>query len=387
MGREASSHPTVARIHLEHLEHNVRLLQSLVGPGTRLWPAIKANAYGHGGAIVARALLGLGIDTFCVSHPEEAVELLESGVRARFLVLSASLPEQSECIVAHDLEPVVCCEQTLESLGRAAARAGRRVAVHVKVDTGMGRIGIRPEAVPDFLESCRERPSLRVKGLMSHFARAGEADKAFSRAQIEAFERVRAVTRDSGIPFHHLANSAAAFDLPESHLDAARPGIAIYGLAPSITIANPLVKELRPVLEWVTRISFLKEVPAGVGLSYGHSFRTERASLVATLPVGYGDGLDRRLSNRLEVLVHGRRCRQVATITMGQCLVDVTPLRGRVSVGDRVTLIGRQGDEAVSADELAARLGTINYEIVTALQRRVRRIPVEGDDVPVSDSG
>ncbi len=222
---------------------------------------------------------------------------------------------------------------------------------------------------------------------MSHFARAGEADKAFSRAQIEAFERVRAVTRDSGIPFHHFANSAAAFDLPESHLDAARPGIAIYGLAPSTTIANPRVKELRPVLEWVTRISFLKEVPAGVGLCYGHSFRTERASLVATLPVGYGDGLDRRLSNRLEVLVHGRRCRQVATITMGQCLVDVTPLRGRVSVGDRVTLIGRQGDEAVSADELAARLGTINYEIVTALQRRVRRIPVEGGDVPVSDSG
>ncbi len=385
MGRERSSHPTLARIHLDHLAHNVRLLQSLVGPERRLWPAIKANAYGHDAGLVARHLLGLGYDTLCVSHPEEAVELLDAGLSARFVVLSASVPEQSECIAAHDLEPVVCTDEALESLGRAAERAGRRLAVHVKVDTGMGRIGIRPEAVPGFLARCRERPSLRVKGLMSHFALAGEADKAFSREQIEAFDRVRQATLGFGIPFHHFANSAAVFDLPESHLDAARPGIAIYGLAPSATLANPRVNELRPVLEWVTRISFLKEVPAGVGLSYGHSFRTERPSLIATVPVGYGDGLHRRLSNRLEVLVHGRRCRQVATITMGQSLVDVTELKGRVAVGDPVTLIGRQGDESVLADELAAHLGTINYEIVTAIQRRVPRVAVSGVDTPVGD--
>ncbi|MDJ0848027.1 MAG: alanine racemase [Myxococcota bacterium] len=385
MRRARSTHPTRARIHLGPLAHNLRLLQALVGPGRRLWPAIKANAYGHDAGIVARALLALGVDTLCVSHPEEAIELLESGLRARFVVLSASLPEQSEGIVAHDLEPVVCTEEMLESLGRTAARAGRRLAVHVKVDTGMGRIGIPPEAVPAFLDRCRERPSLRVKGLMSHFARAGEADKSFSRAQLEAFDRVREATRDHGIPFHHFANSAAVFDLPESHLDASRPGVAVYGLPPSTTLANPRVKELRPVLEWVTRISFLKEVPAGVGLSYGHSFRTERPSLLATLPVGYGDGLHRGLSNRLEVLIHGRRCPQVGTITMGQCLVDVTALRGRVSLGDLVTLIGRQDDEAVTADELAARLGTINYEIVTAIQRRVPRIAVDGGDAPVGN--
>jgi len=372
-----ASHPTRAWIHLDRLTHNVRLLQELAG-GVPLWPAIKANAYGHDAKLVARHLVSLGCGSLCVSYPQEAAELLESGVRARFIVLAASLPEQSECIVEHDLEPVVCTEEMIESLGRAAARAGRQLAVHVKVDTGMGRIGIPPEETRHLLTRCREQPSLRVKGLMSHFARAGESDKSFSYWQIEAFDRVRAATRDAGIPFQHFANSAAVFDLPESHLDAVRPGIAIYGLRPSEAIANPRVSELRPVLEWGTRITFLKEVPAGTGLSYGHGFRATRPSLIATLPVGYGDGLHRNLSNRHEVLVGGRRCPQVGTITMGQTLVDVTALQGRVAPGDSVTLIGRQGEESITADELAASLGTIHYEIVTAIRRRVPRISVEG---------
>jgi alanine racemase len=347
-----ASHPTRAWIHLDRLTHNVRLLQELAG-GVPLWPAIKSNAYGHDAKLVARHLVSLGCDSLCVSYPQEAAELLESGVRARFIVLAASLPEQSECIVEHDLEPVVCTEEMIESLGRAAARAGRQLAVHLKVDTGMGRVGIRPEQTRHFLTRCREQPSLRVKGLMSHFARAGESDKSFSHEQIEAFDRVRAATRDAGIPFQHFANSAAVFDLPESHLDAVRPGIAIYGLRPSEAIANPRVNELRPVLEWGTRITVLKEVPAGTGLA-------------------------RSLSNRHEVLVGGRRCPQVGTITMGQVLVDVTALRGRVARGDPVILIGQQGEESITADELAASLGTINYEIVTAIRRRVARISVEG---------
>jgi alanine racemase len=370
------THPTRAWIHLDRLGHNLRLLQELVGE-RQLWPAIKANAYGHDALLVARHLVELGYDTLCVSYAHEAVELLESGVLASFLVLSASLPEQSECLVQHGLEPVVCTEESLESLGRAAARAGRQLAVHVKVDTGMGRIGIPPEAVPAFLARCRGLPALRVRGLMSHFPRAGEADQAFSRQQIAVFDRVCQAARGFGVEFRHFANSAAVFDLPESHLDAVRPGISIYGLRPSPELANPRVRELRPVLEWRTRITFLKEVPAGAGLSYGHTFHTARPSLVATLPVGYGDGLHRNLSNRLEVLVHGQRCPQVGTITMGQILVDVTGLGGRVALGDEVVLIGRQGDQQVTADELAGKLGTINYEIVTAIQRRVPRVAVE----------
>jgi alanine racemase len=373
MDASRATHPTRAWIHLDCLAHNLRLLRELVG-GRPLWPAIKANAYGHGAQLVAQHLVSLGCDTFCTSYAEEAVELLESGVQARFVVLAAPLPEQSECIVEYELEPVVCTKEATESLSRAASRASRAVAIHVMVDTGMGRIGIAPDEVPGFLGRCRTLPGVRLRGLMSHFARAGEADKSFSRQQIEAFSRVWEAARDQGVEVRHLANSAAIFDLPESHLDAARPGIALYGLAPSDCIANPRVRELRPVLEWRTHITFLKEMSAGRGLSYGHLYRTERPSLIATLPVGYGDGLHRNLSNRLEVLVHGTRCPQVGAITMGQSLVDVTALRGRVALGDEVVLLGRQGDETVTADELAGKLGTINYEIVTSLQRRVPRL-------------
>ncbi len=370
---DGPSHLTRALIHLDRLAHNLRLLQELVGDRP-LWPAIKAEAYGHGGSIVAHELVRLGHATLCVAHVPEAVELLEAGVRARFVLLSATLPEHAEPCVAHGLEPVICTREMVEALAGAAASAGRRVAVHLKVDTGMGRIGIRPEEVAAFLEACRAHPGIRVRGLMSHFPRADEADKSLARQQIAGFERLREATRGQGIEVYHLANSAGIFDLPASHQDAVRPGIAIYGLAPSRQIENPRAAELRPVLEWKTRITFLKEVPPGTGLSYGHSFRTERRSRIATVPVGYGDGLHRGLSNRAEFLVRGVRCPQVGTITMDQSLIDVTALGNRVETGDEVTLIGRQQDEEVTADELAEKLGTINYEVVTGIAKRVPRV-------------
>ncbi len=365
-------HLTRACIHLERLDHNLGLLQELAG-SRPMWPAIKANAYGHGLEIIARHLVSRGYDTLCVAHVSEALELAGAGVAARLLLLSATLPEHSEAIVACGCEPVVCTLEMVAALARAAQRAGKPVAVQLKVDTGMGRIGIRPQEVSGFLERCRAYPAVQVRGLMSHFPCADEADKTLSRAGLAQFRAVVAAGRACGVEVCHMANSAAIFDLPEAGLDAVRPGIAIYGLRPSREIANPRVAELRPVLEWKTRITFLKEVPAGTGLSYGHRFHTRRASLIATLPVGYGDGLSRSLSNNLEVLVHGVRCPQVGSITMDQSLVDVTALRGRVASGDEVVLIGRQGDEEVSADELAGRLGTINYEIVTRIAQRVPR--------------
>jgi alanine racemase len=371
---DPSEQPTRALVHLDRLTHNVRLLQQLVGPRP-LWPAIKANAYGHGLVVVGRHLVELGLDTLCVAHASEALQLRAAGVRATYVILSAALPDESECFVEHGLEPTVCTRETVDALARAARRSGMRVAIHVKVDTGMGRIGVQPEDAEAFLEHCRKLPELRLRGLMSHFPRADEADKAFSLEQLARFERVRDATRRFGVEVYHMANSAGIFDLPDSHLDAVRPGISIYGLAPSATLSNPRVRELQPVLEWKTRITFLKELPAGVGLSYGHTFHTTRPSLIATLPVGYGDGLSRNLSNRCEVLIGGTRCPQVGTITMDQSLVDVTALRGRVALGDEAVLIGRQGDEEISADEIARQLGTINYEIVTALAQRVPRIP------------
>jgi alanine racemase len=370
-----TSHVTQVLINCDHITHNIRLLQTLVG-NRPLWPALKANAYGHGADIVGRHLVRLGYTTLCVAHVAEAIELAEAGVQATCIVMSATLPEYSDYLVAYGCEPVVCTLDMVESLARTATKAGKRVSVHVKVDTGMGRLGIRPDQVGDFLTRCQDFPAVVVKGLMSHLPLASEADKTFSLQQMAHFQQVQAVSRGAGIAFYHLANSAAVFDLPEAYCDAVRPGIAIYGLKPSCTIAHPGVNDLRPVLEWRTRITFLKEVPAGTGLSYGHTFHTARPSLIATIPLGYGDGLSRRLSNNLELLIGGRRCPQVGCICMDQCLVDVTALRGMVQVGDAVVIVGRQGTEEVTVDELGTRLGTINYEIVTSIARRVPRLAI-----------
>jgi alanine racemase len=369
-------HLTKAYINLQNLTHNLRLLQSLAGSAA-IWPVLKANAYGHDAKIVASHLVRLGCHTLCLADVEEAASLADAGVTASFVILSATLPQHSDALVAYGCEPVVCTLDMVEALAAAAGRAGKRLSVHLKVDTGMGRLGIRPAEVLSFVERCRDFPALRIRGLMSHFPRADEADKRYSLEQLARFQEVVALTRDRGIEVRHMANSAALIDIPASHFDAVRPGIALYGLRPSSTIANPDVGALRPVLQWKTQITFLKEVPAGAGLSYGHAFHTERPSLIATAPIGYGDGLWRSLSNQLEVLVRGVRCPQVGRITMDMSLIDVTALRGQVKLGDEIVIIGRQDSAEITADELAARLGTINYEVVTCISHRVPRLAIE----------
>jgi alanine racemase len=384
MGHDLSQldkHPTEALIHLDRLTHNVRLIEQLVG-SRPLWPAIKANAYGHGAEIVARHLAALGHETLCVAHLQEALSLGRADVKATFVILSAMLPEQAGAIVAAGCEPVVCTAAMAAALSAEADRQNKIIAVHVKVDTGMGRIGIAPAEVGQFLDYCRSLPHLEVRGLMSHFARADEADKACSKRQFERFLGVAAEAKNDGEYCLHMANSAAIFDLPSSHLDAVRPGIALYGLAPSVNIVNRRVRNLLPVLEWRSKVTFLKEVPAGTGISYGHSFITPRPSLIATMPIGYGDGLHRSLSDRCAFLIRGKRCPQVGRITMDQSMIDVTALRGQIEIGDDVVIIGRQGDQEVTADELASTLGTINYEVVTAIASRVPRRAVGGDARP-----
>ncbi len=365
-----------AFIHLDRLTRNLRLLQDLAGPRP-LWPCVKANAYGHGLELIVRHLESLGIDTVCVAHVSEAVLLREVGIGATILVLSAPPPEACETIVAHRLEPVVGSREVLEALSQASAQLAQPVSVHLKVDTGMGRIGLLPQQMPDLVARATALEGIQVRGLMSHFPLADEPESAISQKQIETFERVCAETAEAAIPFRHMANSAAIFDWPESRFDAVRPGIAMYGLRPSPAIAHPRVAELEPILDWTTRLTFLKEVPAGVGLSYGHTFSTDRPSLIGTFPVGYGDGLPRSLSNRMEVLVGGQRCPQVGTITMDQTLVDVTALRGRVAVGDPVVLVGQQGVEQARVDRWAETLSTINYEMVTGISARVPRVAID----------
>jgi alanine racemase len=368
-------HLTKAYIHLDHLSDNLRLMRAEAGKAS-VWPVIKADAYGHDARLVASHLSSSDCSTLCVADVGEAVSLIDAGVRATFVVLSATLPEHAEPLAAYECEPVVCTLEMLEALGSAAKKTGKRLSVHVKTDTGMGRLGIRPQEALTFLDRCRDWPALRVRGLMSHFPRADEADKSYSLEQLAGFLQVVEATKGHDIEVRHMANSAAILDIPGSHFDAVRPGIALYGLRPSATITNPRVRELKPVLEWKTRITFLKEVPAGVGLSYGHAFHTQKPSVIATIPIGYGDGLARNLSNTLEVLVRGVRCPQVGRITMDMSLVDVTCLRGQIHLGDEVVIIGQQGQNEITADELAAKLGTINYEIVTGISHRVPRVVV-----------
>lgn len=376
---ESSSRLTRAEIHVSRLARNLRVLQDIVGPRP-LWPCIKANAYGHGIELIARQLIALGYDTFGVADVSEAVALLDAGIDAKLIVLSSTLPEHAEALVAHGCEPVVCTREMVESLAEKARRLGCSVSVHVKLDTGMGRIGIAPRDARSFLDYCRSFPTINVRGIMSHFARADETDKSHALGQLRLFNEIIELTRGYDIEFRHMANSAAIFDIDGSYFDAARPGIAIYGLPPSPSIANRRVDELRPILKWRTHVTFIKEVPGGTGLSYGHTFRTDKPSVIATIPVGYGDGLSRRLSNDVDVLIRGVRCRQVGNITMDMSLIDVTPIRERIKPGDEVVLIGRQGTEEITADELAAKLGTINYEIVTCIAERVPRVTVSDDD-------
>jgi alanine racemase len=349
------------------------LLQDHVG-NRLLLPAIKANAYGHGAEIIGTHLVSLGYNTLCVAHLCEAIELAEVGLTANIIILSPTLAEKSEYFVEYGFEPVLCTLDMAKSLSIAASKRDKKIAFHLKVDTGMGRVGIRPDEVTAFLERCRDYPGIYAKGIMSHLPRADEEDKNFSGNQIDIFRKVREASKGYGISIYHFANSAAIFDLPDAYFDAARPGISIYGLKPSSTIANPRVNELKPILEWKTRIIYLKEVPSGTGLSYGHIYHTQRPSLIASIPLGYGDGLSRLLSNRFDLLIHGIRCPQVGRICMDQCLVDVTALKKSVNLGDEVVIIGKQGNDEITADELALKLGTINYEIVTSIAKRVPRI-------------
>ncbi len=367
------THLTQAVIHLAHLTHNMTLLQKLAGQRP-LFPAIKANAYGHGAEIVARHLITLGYTTLCTAHISEAVELLDAGVEATFIILSPTLPQNSGFIVEYDLQPFVCTSEQLESLAKAAGAKQKRVSIHVKVDTGMGRMGVAPEKLATFLDECSTYPEIRIAGVCSHFPRADENDLTFSRTQVELFLKMKEETKDCKVGMYHIANSAAIFALPGALNDAVRPGISMYGLKPSPAMEVAGLEDLKPVMSLTSQITYLKEVEAETGISYGHTYHTDSPALIATIPVGYGDGINRLLSNKLEVIVGGRRCHQIGRICMDQCMIDVTPLRGEVHLGDEVVLIGNQGNEAIIADELAAKQGTINYEIVTSISARVPRI-------------
>ena len=356
---------TQARIDAAALAHNLRAVQT-AAPRSRVIAVVKADAYGHGAVRCAKALDAAGADALGVALVEEGAALREAGLSGRMLAFGGRYDE----VVRLRLEPFVFRLEHLDGLDAAARAAGEVLPVHLKVDTGMGRIGVQPEEVAGFLDALAARPALRLAGLCSHFANADLADAALTRAQVARLLGVAALARARGhAPEVHLANSAAIFSLPEAHLDAVRPGLALYGASP----APHLTADLRPVLTWATEVTHLKTVPVGTPISYGSRWRAARPSVIATLPIGYADGYPRAYTNNAFVLVRGRRAPIVGTVCMDMCMADVTDVPG-ADVGDEVVLLGAQGLARVTVEELAQRAGTISYEVFCRIGARVPRV-------------
>lgn len=364
--------PTSALIDLDALEHNFREVVRCA-EGQQVLAVVKARAYGHGAVEVSRRLQTLGADMFGVALVEEGRELRDAGILAPILVMGATFPEQAEAIVSLKLTPAIFSLAVAQALSEAAYKRRTTIDVHVKIDTGMGRIGIAPEDAPGFIAALRKLGSLSVQGLMTHFADADLRDKQFASRQMDRFEALLDVLEEKkiNVPVRHAANSAAVLDFHRAFFTMVRPGLMLYGYNP--LEEGAIGADLRRVLSLVTRIAFLKKVPAGVPVSYGRTFTTKRESIIATLPVGYADGYSRGLSNKGATLVRGIRVPVVGRVCMDMCMIDVTDVPG-AGEGDEVVLIGSQGSERITADDIAAMTGTIAYEVLCGISSRVPRI-------------
>ncbi len=381
---------TWSEIDLSAYAHNIRELRRITQPQARLMAVVKANGYGHGAIEVARTALQNGAELLGVARLHEAVELRKAGLAAPILIFGYSPPESTPTIVDNELIQTVYSPASAQALSEQAARRGEKIKVHIKIDSGMGRLGLLVDDPADKpspgsaaarsisdVKTISRLANVEVEGIFTHFATADSADKSYATAQLKRFTGFLGRLESDGLkpPLRHAANSAALIDLPDSHLDLVRPGIATYGLNPSAEIHQNRV-QLRPVMTLKSRIIHLKQVPAGFHISYGITYRTDKPTTIATVPVGYADGINRMLSSRGYMLVHGQRVPIVGRVCMDLTMLDVGALHD-VQIEDEVVVFGRQSDEALAADELATTLGTINYEIVTSIAGRVPRIYIK----------
>jgi alanine racemase len=376
-----------AEVDLAAIAANVRELRRLTDPKAKLMAVVKADGYGHGASHIARAALGAGAEWLGVARLPEAIRLRKEGFASPLLVLGYTPPEDAERLLEFDLRQAVYSLAAAEAYSAAAVRRGGRIRVHVKVDTGMGRLGLVPAAlargeagdpVGDDLvrtvSTIARLPGLEAEGIFTHFAASDSADKTYARRQLGIFVEVLDRLRESGLEFgvRHAANSAAVIDLPESHFDLVRPGIALYGLQPSDEVDLSRIR-LTPAMTLKTRIIHLKSVPAGTCISYGMTHCTSAPTVIATIPTGYADGYRRRFSSTGEMLVGGQRVPVVGRVCMDLTMLDVGAVPSP-RIEDEVVIFGRQGDQYIAADDLARSLGTINYEIVCDLTQRVERV-------------
>ncbi len=363
--------PTHVEIDLEAISDNVAAIATHVAPAG-VMPILKANAYGHGLVEVARHLEDRGTGVVGVAYLEEGLTLRRAGIGLDIVVLGGIVGSQIPAFLRHDLQITVPSVDKLAQVDAAAAALGRRARVHLKFDTGMERIGVHWYSAGPLVEAALASRHVDVVGVYSHLANSDDPDLRDARRQVERFEAVldHWRRRSEPLPTRHLANSGAVLALPEAHYDLVRPGILCYGVAPSDEAVVTI--PVRPAMRWVTRVVYFKVVEAGHPVSYGSTWAPAARTRLVTLPVGYGDGYLRAASNRAEVLVGGQRRRVVGRICMDQTMVDLTA-EGSAYNGDEVVLLGRQGDEEISAAELAAHAGTIAYEVLTNVNARVPR--------------
>lgn len=365
-------HRIYARIDLDAIRQNISLVRSRIPANTRLMLVVKADAYGHGAAVLAKETEAEA-DYFAVAAIDEALELREAGITKPILVLGCTSPQLFGVALEHDITLTIFSAERAKILSNTAKSLGKPARVHFAVDTGMGRIGWNvSEESADEAAAVARMPLIEIEGIFSHFARADEADKTASLVQKEQFDRFLSMLEARGVsvPLRHLDNSAAILEFSEKY-DMVRAGIILYGLFPSDEVTKTL--PLKPALELISYISHVKTVPQGMGISYGATFVTPRPMRIATVPVGYADGYPRSLSGKGAVLIHGHRCPILGRICMDQMMVDVSDVP-EAEIEDRVTLIGADGNERISVEEIAALAGTIHYEIICGLSRRVPRI-------------
>ena len=364
-----------AAIDLDAVCHNISEIKKLVGPDTKIMPVIKADGYGHGAVPVAKALNKIGVDGFAVAIIEEGIALRKQGITKPILILGYTSEYQYASLIQHEIEQTVFSYEMAEAISKFAVTMKKEARIHIKVDTGMNRIGFKPtEESVGQVQRIQKLPNIKIQGIFTHFACADEEDKTSARYQKELFDQFVSKIEEKGIeiPVKHVSNSAAIMDLRECRMDMVRSGIITYGLYPSEEVDKSAI-DLKPALSLISPVIHVKEVGPGEGVSYGSTFVTDRKTRIATIPVGYADGYPRALSSRGRVIIRGQYAPIIGRICMDQFMVDVTDIEG-VSVMDRVTLVGTEGDKNISVEEAADLAGSFNYEFVCGIGKRVPRV-------------
>ncbi|MDH3493231.1 MAG: alanine racemase [Acidobacteriota bacterium] len=371
--------PTQAEINLANLVYNLRSVRDFVGKDMLYMAVVKADAYGHGAVECAQALERAGVDWFGVAIPSEGEELRRNGITSRILSLGGFWEGQEEFLLGHNITPVLFDLELARSLDRVAGAQGRQATVHIKIDTGMGRVGVPFDELEGFAKTMAELSNLHVEGMMTHYAAADDlSQNDFSRLQTSRFHKSVEIFSRYGMrpSITDLANSPGTFSQPDAGGNLVRLGGALYGLGDDVLPPLASLPQLKPVLSLTSRIKMVKGVAAGRTLGYGRTFETKRDSLIATIPIGYQDGYMRAFSNKADVLIGGHRVPVVGRVSMDWTLVDITDIP-EAKPGDLVTLIGTDGGETVTAAELAAHAETISYEVTCGINRRVTRIFVD----------